>query len=411
MENVIRKGFTLVAITAALSLSSCATTTVAIPDQKPEAYLSTVYDIKNLNGFLSQKDFIADLALVSGTTPEAVSDFNGQSAIEMAVKAAGFEELTRTYSAEKVQSRLAYYGLKGSSPYVACALDAGLVTPAVAKTLASSAEIPGKAASVLLMNVADSLGAGRYELGYSNDADIQAKLTNAYNSMRVFSDPQLDKTGALIVQNKITTGFSIKQTAKNAHFIPSLTLKYGHDNLIHMKQLVALLSSEGIVVRLQLEPKVSIYQYDLSWGPIPEPSPTYYIQKYSDDLYLVHAVEYDLVMEFSSLDDLKRFDSIVETYAKKNDDNQKEGSTVKLIKSAWWQPLYRASFEPDAENYKLIYNCRIANNGYEIQSFVLPEKKDAMVTKLESMMDLPVKVESCYVNNAFYRYLTGEDHQ
>jgi len=186
----------------------------------------------------------------------------------------------------------------------------------------------------------------------------------------------------MAVQQRASTGYNLKKDTDDARFLPSRTIQYGHSDEIHLKQLVVLLNSEGIDAKLQLEPKVSIYEYLLDWGPVPEPSPYYMVLEFSNGFYLAYAVEYDAKFEFDSPEDLLKFDGIINKYSKKNDTNQAKGSTIKLIKGAWWQPLYSAAFNPDPSAYIEIVDCVLEEDGYSIHPFSLVETKTNLINTL-----------------------------
>ena len=376
------------------------------------AYLSEFFGIASLPETVDAKAFDDAMLKVVGEDVVDEHDFNVMKAI---VDATSLTKLAATYTEEKVSARLAEDGITGSTgdfaKYLACALDAHLIVPSAAKEIISTGILDNDMAVYLLMNVAQANGMARNYLGKVSDADILQKISEVFDGFSLYSDGNLDAVGARAVQDKASTGYNLKIDSANANFLPSLTLQYGHSDETHLKQLVVLLNSEGIDAKIQIEPKVSIYEYLLDWGPIPEPSPFYQVVKFSDDLYLVNAVEYDAKFEFSSLEDLKKFDTIINTYAKKNEENQKEGSQVKLIQGAWWQPLYSATFNPDESAYKEIVDCVLAENGYSIHPFSILENSDALSTKLEDLSGIPVQEKPLYVNNAFYRYITGEDFQ
>ena len=416
-----RRTTIIISLALVLCLVGCASTaqtglSVSSVAQDSE-YLQVYFGVAPFEPTVTGEAFDVALKAVVGKDYVDEDSFSPMNAVVSCVKAASLDELAQTYGTEKAAKNLAKYGISGLSgpnaQYVACALDSGLIDGATAKTLIKQEALSSDRATELVMAVVNADGKGRQYLGYSDDADIEAKLANALGTVELYSNPELDGIGAKIVQEKVSTGFNLKKEANNSRFLPSLTLRYGHDSAKHAKQLVALLNSEGIRVRIQVEPKTSIYEYLLDWGPVPEPSATYRVEKYSDDLYLVHAVEYDMSLEFANEADLVRFNSIIEQYSKKYDDNQKEGSTVKLISGAWWQPLYSATFNPDASAYKMIYdNILYSTDGsYSIHPYSLAGGKDALDTKLVELSGHAPVVEERYVNNAFYRYLTGEDHQ
>ena len=172
---------------------------------------------------------------------------------------------------------------------------------------------------------------------------------------------------------------------------------------------MGLLNSENITAKVQLEPKISIYQYLPEWGPIPEATPTYEVKEY-EDLALVYAVEYDLELEFDNLEDMNRFDEVIKTYAKKNEGNEEAKG---LIYASWWQPLYSSTRTDMPETgYHQIYDCVITNDTYSIHPFTLPEDKDEVVEKLTEISDgLEVVPVERFCNTAFYNYLEGEDYQ
>ena len=208
----------------------------------------------------------------------------------------------------------------------------------------------------------------------------------------------------------------MKNEAYNANFLPELTLQYGHSDIKHAHQLVALLNSENIYAKVQLEPKVSIYEYLLDWGEIPESTKTYQVKKFSDDLYLVYALEYDLQLEFETKEDRNAFHSVIETYAKKYDGNKND--MAGLIYGAWWQPLYSTTASTmNKEEYKEIKDYIITHDNYSIHTFCLLEDETKVEKNLKQALKEEIKKEenelqleskTRYVNNAFYRYLQGD---
>jgi len=389
----------------AILLSSCATQKGMMESDvsSDSLYLSSVYEVELVDS-ISKADFISKVASLSGADLSEVDD-----AFVALVKAAGFDELAMTYTDEKANSRLKDYGVKASdsdAKYVACALDAHLVSSDLVKCLTGDT-IKEDVATTLLMNVAQSNGDARNYLGKISDSDIMNKIATAFNSYYIFSDNNLDIVGKELVKAQASTGYNLKKEGTNSNFIPELTIKYGHANEKHLKQLVALLNSEGIDAKLQIEPKVSVYQYLLEWGPVPEPSYSYFVEQYSDDLYLANALEYDALFEFESTEDLLDFDRIINQYSKKNSENQAEGSEVKLLAGAWWQPLYSTQEMYDEDAYQTIYDCVALEGGYSIHPFTLEETKEQLKSDVMELTDAEIDLREFYVNNAFYRYLTG----
>ena len=400
-----------------LSLMSCATISndanqISYSNEKDSSYLEEYFGILPLNNPVDITAFNDAMEII---VQKDVVDENNFQIFKTLVDATNLSELAATYTIEKATKRLTDVGLTmvsdDQAPFVACAIDAHLVSPILAKELLESPSLSSDMATYLLMKVASTNGEARNTLGKISDEDILGKISSAFNGFTLFTDNNLDAIGALAVQQKASTGYNLKKDSDDARFLSTHTIKYGHSDETHLKQLVVLLNSENIDASIQIEPKVSIYEYLLDWGPVPEPSPFYMVLQFSDDLYLAYAVEYDVKFEFDSIEDLSKFDGIINTYSKKNDANQADGSDVKLIKGAWWQPLYSATFNPDDTSYKEIVDCVLGDNGYSIHPFSLPDTSQDLINTLEGLSGLTVQVEPFYVNNAFYRYLTGEDYQ
>lgn len=360
--------------------------------------------------------WIDALTEVSGVEEgfEDEDEFTGYGAVKNAVIAADYLELARSYPDEKVTRRLAAYGLDANDDmevnrFVITGLDAQLYDEAFAKTVLAGEMPTQEALNDLLYDVAEAQGNTRQYLGYSDDSMIDARLQQLWDTFEIFQDETLNEIGRQAVENKLVTGFNLKRSAFDAHFDPDYTLQYGHSSLEHAHQLMVLLKSEGLSAKVQLEPKVSIYEYLLDWGPIGEPTPTYAIEEAGDDFYLAHAVEYDLLLEFDTQEEMQQFDEVVQDYAKKWEGNE-EGKG--LIRDSWWQPLYTALRDDmPKEDYYKIQDLFIENNGYRFHSFVLDEDFEEVKAELEKLTDLEVQYRTRYCNKAFYNYLTGDDFQ
>ncbi|MDO5717824.1 MAG: cell wall-binding repeat-containing protein [Tissierellia bacterium] len=238
----------------------------------------------------------------------------------------------------------------------------------------------------------------------SNDENVYSKLENAFNSSKLFLDNATFKAGVKAVSEGLTTGFNIKSISKN-DFDPENTIIYGHSDISHAKQLIALLKSEGIEVNIELEPKTSAFVYLLEWGPIPEPTDSYEVVKISDDLYIANALEYDLLLEFVNGEDKDKFDDLINKYAKKNSDNP-EGKN--LLVSSWWQPLYTSRTEMQKGYGKLIDNSAKLDD-YEFHTFSFKEDSDKLIKGLEKIdPDLEINTIDIWADDAFIRYLNGE---
>lgn len=409
-------------------------------DSKMEAtdaeYLKTWFGVELSEESLDGASFSEALQSVAGEEAPAVEgELTWESAVQAAVKAADYEELALSYPEEKTGERLKQYGVElktetaetetaeetaetetaeetAGSLYpsgLAAALDVSLITAEDAGKAAAGEAFTAADAEKLLMNIAEANGDARNYLGMASDPDIYGKVDQAWNSFLLFDDSRLSEVGKEAVLQQISTGYGIKSAAYDARFLPNLTLQYGHSDIKHAHQLLGLLNSEDLDAKVQLEPKISIYQYLLEWGPVPEATPTYEVKQF-DNLYLVYAVEYDMQLEFNNTEDMLRFDSVIKEYAKKNEGNEEaEG----LIYGSWWQPLYSTTrTDMPAEDYHQMYDCVVKNGIYSIHPFALPENKDTVVEKLKELAgDLEVETVERYCNSAFFNYLSGEDYQ
>ena len=378
--------------------------------EKAEEYLLSYYGIEpgqeitleSVNGMLKA---------VGGEPIEAETLSDG-AVIEAGIKLAGLDELAQSYLNDAVPDKAAKVleanGILTEEeyvPYVACAADLELY----AKDTPFDVE-------TFLYRCLEIAGKGRHYLGRVTDADLMEEMRAVLDSMSIFDNWELDALGTELVMDGIVTGYGLKYAGYDARFLDAYTLKYSHSDYQHAIQLVGLLRSEGMDAYVQVEPKVSIYEYLKEWGTPAAPSPTYAVQQTDNGRYLCYSVEYDLMIEFDSADDKEKFHGLIETYAKKYDDRVDENGdvTAKLLAESWWQPLYSSGTPMrNGEFQEMIDNTIYDRTGkYSIHTFTLPEGADAVVDKVgEIAPELTMSPFKVYVNPAFVRYITGEDHQ
>ena len=378
--------------------------------EKAEEYLLSYYGIEpgqeitleSVNGMLKA---------VGGEPIEAETLSDG-AVIEAGIKLAGLDELAQSYLNDAVPDKAAKVleanGILTEEeyvPYVACAADLELY----AKDTPFDVE-------TFLYRCLEIAGKGRHYLGRVTDADLMEEMRAVLDSMSIFDNWELDALGTELVMDGIVTGYGLKYAGYDARFLDAYTLKYSHSDYQHAIQLVGLLRSEGMDAYVQVEPKVSIYEYLKEWGTPAAPSPTYAVQQTDNGRYLCYSVEYDLMIEFDSADDKEKFHGLIETYAKKYDDRVDENGdvTAKLLAESWWQPLYSSGTPMrNGEFQEMIDNTIYDRTGkYSIHTFTLTEGADAVVDKVgEIAPELTMSPFKVYVNPAFVRYITGEDHQ
>ena len=379
-------------------------------EMKAEAYLAEYYGIE-LPEELSLEDMNTALTAVGAEPIEDSIDI-----YEALVKVAGCEELAYTYihedAPDKAVNTLNEAGIGVSEytePYAhinACLLDTGIID--------NDEEDEGFAVS--LYKALEIAGKGRHYIGRVSDDDILSVLNAQLNTFINFDNEQLTNLGTEIVLRGATTGYNLKYAGYDANFLSDYTLQYGHSDYKHAVQLIALMKSEGFDAYIQIEPKVSVYEYMIEWGEPGEPTPTYAVKQVTEDRYLAYAMEYDMKLEFDTIEEKEAFHSLIETYAKKYDESfDAEGNMVeKLIAGAWWQPLYSSTTEMQNEEFELLIDNVIydASGMYSIHPFSLPDATEsiaAVVAELEP--ELAVSQVNIHVNPAFYRYITGTSHQ
>lgn len=386
-------------------------------DSRDADYLRTYFGIAPFSSAVSRAELDAALVKLGGGKTTGSAPLTLAEAVKAAVGVAGMEQLALTYTAQanpqKAAQRLAAYGVSGVAaeyaPYVAAALDCSLAFAG----WNFNAGLDAATAATLLMNAAEISGQGRNYLGKASDSDIYAKLQSAWRTFGNFENARLSQLGADLVISGASTGYNLKFDGYNANFLPAYTLQYGHSNIDHAVQLIALLKSEGIDAKIALEPKTSIYEYLVEWGDPTKitASDTYAVKPIDGGRYLCYATEYDMKLEFDTLEDKNDFDGVVNTYAKKwLEGVDEEGNPTKpLILGAWFQPLYSSSVPmTDAASFSLIKDNVIRDGAYTIHPFSTPDGTAAIAKVVtQKASDLKVELVDLYVNNAFYRYLTN----
>ena len=405
------KIFALV-LTLALALGC-----TAFAEERAAEYLNEYYGIA-FDGEVSADAFNEALAALGAEGVE-VESLTLADAVVAAVKLADMENLALTYinddapdKAAKVLADEEVTVDEAYAPYVACALDLDLVDD----DADFSAAVSARDAAELLYKAAEMAGKGRHYIGRVSDDDILSTLRSTLESFIIFDEETLTNLGTEIVLRGATTGYNLKYAGYDANFLEEYTLKYGHSDYTHAVQLIALLNSEDFDAYIQIEPKVSVYEYMLDWGDPGEPTPTYAVKQVTDDRYLCYAIEYDMMLEFETTEQKEAFHSLIETYAKKYDDSfDADGNlTEKLLTGAWWQPLYSSTTEMENEEFELLYDNIVydATGMYSIHPFSLPDNTEAIAEVVKEVApELSVSLVPFQVNPAFYRYITGTDHQ
>lgn len=376
-------------------------------------YLKEFFDV-SFEGVLTKEDVNSALEKVFGEEATLIEgELNGLTFIKAINEASGFKELALTYSNDKAIETLEENEIDQEvegdlSRHLASIIDSGLLDIKIIKDLVSSDTITHDMAIKTFAQAVNNSTLGRNYIGYSDESDIYRKIEDAWDSFVLFDDKELTDAGAKLIKDEKITGYNLKSNSYIPDFLPEKTMIYGHSNIDHALQLIGLLNSEGLVAKVQLEPKISIYKYLPEWGDPGEATAKYFVDEVGD-LMLANAVEYDLSLEFSLADDLFEFEEIVDKYAKKNEENKGEG----LIVESWWQPfLLVANEETLGEDFMKIYTINLSKDDYTLRTAVLEEDKDEIENEFKKLIeDIAVKTEEKYTNKAFYDYLQGINYQ
>lgn len=371
-------------------------------------FLESRYQIA-FDGEVSQAEFTDALVLLMGETETpAEIDLDGFSNLEAILASlyyVNFDELAFTYPQEKVDANLEGVTLDESLSLarlqeLAAALDSGLVD-ADCFALDINAPTDAAFAEYLLGRVLALSGQYKNYVGYVRDDDIYSRLVYTWNSFDQVSAPELQAPAVELIREGVITGYNLKRTPLDANFDPNLTIVYGHANIEHARQLIALLRSEDLDAKVLLEPKTSAFLYLAEWGE-PSTSPGFQVEALDDGNYIAYAKEFDLAFEFNSVEDRNRFDGIILTYAKRNSSEQ-----TGLILGSWWQPLYSSRVE--IADYIAVKNNVVFTEQYYLQTFSLVEDSERIRESFEELYaDVSVEVWDLWVNVAFHNYLLGE---
>ena len=193
----------------------------------------------------------------------------------------------------------------------------------------------------------------------------------------------------------MATGYNIYTTlwplfGRDTHII------YGHNDIDHAQQLLALLASEGLEAQVGFSMKTSAFLHRDDWGA-PNPNTI----RLSGNRHLMEALEYDLHFGFATTEDKQRFMQIVNRYAKKN-----RAEHPGLIRNAWWQPYYRSLVA--APNFHPVTQILVTHGEETAVLLSLPDKAPGLIKNIAALNNTwSLNPETIWVNPAFYRYLQG----
>lgn len=317
----------------------------------------------------------------------------GQDIYQESVNKLEMTELSNTYSKEKIERSLKGYKKLKKEKLEELASKAVLVD---LQAITVDDLNYSKNINLKLENyISNFKDISENSLGNISDKNIIERINRKYSTFKVIEKNSLIDSLNIALAKKLTTGYNIKIKSTYANFNPELSLSYGHNGIKHANQLIALMKSEGLDAKVQIEPKTSAYLHMPDWG---EPATPNIVME--DGQIVITPLEYDLQFEFKDKADKMKFIQLIDKYAKKDEVDEEN-----LIYDAWWLPFLQTEKIDGFE--KLIVN--IASEGeYEAYVLTLPEKSDALIKELAKNKNLKLKTKEVYVNPSFYRFMLGE---
>lgn len=404
----------LTVLFCALLIISCATTQTT-KDLASEVLLEKNVNIEEVTDeleFVNALNSIgSELSVEDLVEPEVLTV---QEAIQHTLEAVDMTELALTFPQEKSEKLLDQYGVTATNSekddqIAAAALLVDLIDSAWYKANLEDKNIDAEDVEYLLKAMINVSGISikntskKDYLGMVSDEDIYAKILENWDDYEIVQDNPLVEVVDKGVINGVTTGYNVVWSKDNCVFDPALTINYGHGDIKHAIQLIALLKSEGLEVKVDFQGKTSAFLYLAEWGE-PTEDYSFKVRKIPSGDYVAYCKEYNLFFEFESAEDKVKFNDVILSYAKKDVEDE-EG----LIYASWWQPLYSSHTEM-GEGYRTITDNVITMGDIEAHPFSLNDNVEKTVDGFLQIDDsLNIDSRVFWVNQAFYNYLSGED--
>ena len=231
-------------------------------------------------------------------------------------------------------------------------------------------------------------------IGRIGDASLYHHMADAFHRPTSLKDNVfLEMLGKALVDG-VLTGYDLRRKGVYDNFPVAHTFIYSQSSLLHMRQLVTLLDSEGIKGWVYITPKVSAFLYRDDWGPVSDAVVTL-----PGGVRVVQGREVAVLFQFDSSDDRGRFHEVVTRFAKRDAKDE-----LGLIENAWWQPFYYS--DQAFEGFQPISLVVISSDNHEATLTVLEDKTTSVVQALnDDRWDL--RVDRVWVNPPFYRFLNG----
>lgn len=334
----------------------------------------------------SIKTKLITILLTLGCTPLASTTY--AASYQDAIAQLGYSELAATFSREKA---LALSSLpdeeKLSLPQLQAAATLQLIgAPIIGSTTDSKA---------LTEFIANYHQPDPAYLGQLNESSLYQRIETHWKTQSAAKPSAFALELRQLIGQGIATGYNLITTSWPL-FSADRHIIYGHSDIDHAQQLLALLASEGLQARVGFSHKTSAFLYRDDWGTLSQS-----LIDLGNGRRLVEASEYDLHFEFPTAADKTQFVAAIDRYAKKDTANQ-----TGLIRNAWWQPFYRS--KNAAEGFASATQITVCNGKETALLLALPNQAPALVKAIQQLNPAwSVSPETIWVNLAFHRYLQG----
>ncbi len=337
---------------------------------------------------------------------DAAPELSNLEAIVLVVSACGLQELAATYTDAKIKKSFqgmdvnaAGAALKGSQRQaLALAIDVHLLFKGRLKVMDLHAPLNRDMAFHLLERVHAFRQSRKKFAGYVTESGIVGKVLEQWERAPKVGNEKLEGIMNRAITCGLVTGYQVKQLENLANFDSDLKIAYSHSNIKHVKQLVGLLIGENLQAKLQLEPKRSSFLFAEGW----EQKEEMHLEALPSGKKVVHMTEFDLVMEFTEPDDRDRLRTLIEQYARR-EDQTKSG----ILFESFYQPLYRS--EVPLAGYNRIANIIVRDETHMGQTFVQEEDAQAVLAWFKKeTTGLTVTQAAIWVNDDFLQYLKKE---
>ncbi len=354
----------------------------------------------SLSGWQSLDDHARGATLETG-------EMSNIAAVSLVIASVGLKELAATYSAAKVEKNLE--GLDSISGDVtlseeqrqalALAVDFNLLFKGRLKVMDIHAFLERELAFHLLERMHSFLKNDRNYIGFVTEPDIIGKMSDKWEQAVKVRCPVLEEVMNKAIGQLVISGYQIKNLHDLAQFDTDLTIAYSHSDFRHIKQFIGLLVSEALQAKLQLVPKRSSFFYRDGW----EKSPDMHLEDLGGGRMVAHKDEVDMVLEFTDRPSRDRFRQVVDTYAKREFTTEK-----RLLFHSWYEPLYR--LEVPVEGYNRIASIVIHYETHIAYAYVREDEAAWIVAWFKKELpDMEISTAAIWVNDAFFRYLHGEN--